>query len=264
MDFENSDPIADESKPLESSNAEEPFSAESKQTVVPLEEMTGVDVDHSEEITATAETMPQSQEMDKQNTEIIKCVQNEETAALFDSQEDTTDGDTAILKSLGELSEKVDTLNMLFSERIKYTEHEAKIVDQMHKELQKYKEDMYSQLIRPVLLDIIEIRDSILRVATAYLNKPEGEQDIPNKTFVGYCLDIQDILEKNGIEIYKSNPFDVFVPIKQRVIKKVPTVEAELHGKIAESLSYGYNYNGRPISAEKVAVYFYEKPSQIA
>ena len=36
----------------------------------------------------------------------------------------------------------------------------------------------------------------------------------------------------------------------------------ELHGKIAESLSSGYDYMGKTISPEKVAVYIYQKPEE--
>lgn len=165
-----------------------------------------------------------------------------------------------VLESQQQLLEQIESLNSLFNARIMHTDHEEKIVDQMHKELQKYKEDMYAQLVRPILLDVIEVRDSIMRMATAYLTKPEGEQSIPNKTFSDYAYDLQDILEKNSVEIYRSRSGDDFTPIKQRVIKKVATDDESLHGKVAESLSCGYNYNGRTISAEKVTVYYYEKP----
>ena len=165
-----------------------------------------------------------------------------------------------VLESQQQLLERLEALDSLFNARIMHTDHEEKIVDQMHKELQKYKEDMYAQLVRPILLDVIEVRDSIMRMAATYLAKPEGEQNIPNKTFSDYAYDLQDILEKNSVEIYRSKSGDDFTPIKQRVIKKVATSDESLHGKIAESLSCGYSYNGRTISAEKITVYFYEKP----
>ncbi|KKG50726.1 nucleotide exchange factor GrpE [Methanosarcina mazei] len=168
-----------------------------------------------------------------------------------------------ILQNITDLSAKIDSLNQLFSEKIQHMEHKGKIIDQMHKELQKYKDDIYSQVLREVILDIIEVRDSILRITDFYLKKPEGERDIPNETFAGYALDIQDILEKNGVEIYESSSGDSFSPVKQRVIKKIVTGNSELHGKVAESLSCGYDYNGRTISAEKIAVYYYEEPAEV-
>ena len=168
----------------------------------------------------------------------------------------------ALSGDLAKLSEQVAGLSKLFEAKILHTEHEEKIVDQMHKELQRYREDIYSQLVRPILLDVIEIRDSILRIASAYQSKPEGEQNIPLKTFEMYASDVQEILEKNNIEIFKSEVNTDFVPVRHRAIKKVPTPEESLHGKIAESLSDGYSYMEKTISPEKIAVYFYE-PQQI-
>ncbi len=179
--------------------------------------------------------------------------------ASFD-EEPKPDKLDELVETQKKLLESIDSLNNLFNARIMHTDHEEKIVDQMHKELQKYKEDMYAQLVRPILLDVIEVRDSIMRMAATYLAKPEGEQNIPNKTFSDYAYDLQDILEKNAVEIYRSKSGDDFTPIKQRVVKKVATADESLHGKVAESLSCGYSYNDRTISAEKITIYYYEKP----
>jgi len=162
------------------------------------------------------------------------------------------------------LSEQLAALEKLFNTRIMHAAHEDRIIEQMHKELQQYKNDLYSQLVRPILMDIIDVRDSIMRLAAVYRAKPEGEQNIPNKTFADYSYDLQDILEKNNVEIYRSNPGDAFVPVRQRVIKKVPTADESLHGKVAETMTCGYSYNGRVISPEKISIYYYEKPAEPA
>lgn len=198
-------------------------------------------------------------------TETVECAEasesneetDEEVQSEINSEEDKV---CVILDNLQELSNKIDQMNQLFVQKIAHTTHEEKIVDQMHAELQKYKQDMYAQLVRPILLDIIEMRDSILRMSANYASKPEGERYIPLKTFSDYAYDVQDILEKNNITIYDSKEGDNFSPIKQKAIKKVTTPVEELHGKVAESLSSGYEYLGKPISPEKVVVYVYEKP----
>lgn len=168
-----------------------------------------------------------------------------------------------IVNSLDSLSKQIDEMNKLFVQKIQHTTHEEKIVDQLHSELQKYKDDMYSQLVRPILMDIIEVRDSILRMSKNYAAKPDGEQNIPLKVFSDYAFDVQDILEKNNISIYECTEGDVFVPIKQRAVKKIETAVNELHGKVAESLSPGYDYMGKTISPEKVAVYLYKEPDEL-
>lgn len=167
-----------------------------------------------------------------------------------------------VLEATYRVSDQVAALTDIFNTKIMHSAHEEKVVDQMHKELQKYKEDMYAQLVRPILLDVIEVRDSIMRVSAVYRTKPGGEQDIPNKTFSDYAYDLQDILEKNNVAIYRGQTGDDFTPIKQRAVKKVSTPDQSLHGKIVESISDGYSYNGRTISAEKVSIYCYEKPAE--
>lgn len=156
------------------------------------------------------------------------------------------------------LSGQISDMEQLFNKRIMHADYEDRIIDQMHAELQKYKENLYSQLVRPILLDVIEVRDSIIRIATDYLEKPEGEQSIPNKVFADYAYDLQEILEKNNVQIYRSKSEELFVPVKQRVVKKKATPDECLHGRIAESLSDGYSYEGHVISAEKVSVFIYE------
>lgn len=200
---------------------------------------------------------------------------NSETQSSDDFNEAIEDSDTEsedqtkhdhtleqVLDVTWHISEQITALTDTFNNKIMHSTHEEKIVDQMHKELQRYKEDMYAQLVRPILLDVIEVRDSIMRVSAVYRAKSEGEQDIPNKTFSDYAYDLQDILEKNNVEIYRSQTGDDFTPIKQRAVKKVSTPNQSLHGKIAESISCGYSYNGRTISAEKVSIYYYEEPAE--
>jgi len=151
-----------------------------------------------------------------------ECPQENTASAAEDSScaEQQSDKFDMLLEAQKTMSEKIDELEKLFNARILHTDHEEKIVDRMHKELQQYKDDMYAQLVRPILMDVIEMRDSIMRIAATYMAKPEGERDIPNKTFSDYAYDLQDILEKNSVEIYRSKSGDEFVPVRQRVIRR--------------------------------------------
>lgn len=207
------------------------------------------------------ENVPQT---DETETDVMTDNKVEENCNNECEEQDAVEGKNeesleAVTKAVKELSKKMDDMNALFVQKIQHTTHEEKIVDQMHAELQKYKDDMYSQLVRPILLDIIDVRDSILRMSKSYAAKPEGEQSVPLKVFSDYAYDVQDILEKNNISIYEGSEGDDFVPIKQRPVKKIETAVSELHGKIAESLSPGYDYMGKTISPEKVAVYLYKE-----
>ena len=178
---------------------------------------------------------------------------NEETSKNSDSNQDLT----GIFDSLNDITVKLDEMTSLFESKIKNTSHEEKIVDRMHSELQEYKNDIYSQLVRPIFRDIIDVRNSMLQMIKVYEAKAEEEQNIPLKTFTLYAYEIQDMLEKNDIYIYEGQEGDDFSPSKQRVIEKVETSEEVLHGKIAKSLAPGYEYLGKAFSPEKVAAYIY-------
>ena len=199
-------------------------------------------------------------EAENQSDEEVEAA---EVLANEDAREDSNVNFEQIMCVLDGLSGKVQEMNDLFVKKIQHTTHEEKILDQMHSELQKYKNDMYSQLVRPILLDIIDIRDSILRMSSAYADKPEAEQNIPLKTFRDYTYDIQDVLEKYDISVYDTLKDEAFIPLKHKVIKKVTTDVEDLHGRIAESFTSGYDYKGKTISPEKVAVYVYEKTTEV-
>ena len=163
---------------------------------------------------------------------------------------------------LNRVADEIAALSKLFEEKIRYSAHEEKIVDQMHRELQKYKADMYMQLVRPILMGVIGLRDSIMRVADVYRSKPPEEQNIPLNTFELYAYEALEILEKNDIEVFKSEEGSDFVPIRHKALKKVPTPDQSLHGKVAQSTSDGYIYQGKVMSAEKIAVYAYEPQAE--
>ena len=180
----------------------------------------------------------------------------------FEDEKSSQKNNLEIISEIQKLQGQIENLNDLFLKRIQHTELEEKIIDRMHAELQKYKNDMYSQLVKPILIDIINFRNNILQMAKFYEVKSEGEQNIPLKVFKDYSFDIEEILEKNNIDIYKGEIGEKFDPTKQRIVKKVKTDEKDLHGKVVEIIAEGYNFNGKIISPEKVAVYIYSEKAE--
>ncbi len=227
----------------------EPAQGDAQNVVVADGAATG---DDSKELEQTS-----TEEVKEQHTDSVPNETEVDNSEAADSGK--PDQMESVLQAIGNLTDKVEQLEKQFDAKIMHTAHEEKIVDQMHSELQRYKEDMYSQLVRPILMDIIEMRDSIMRMSKTFSERPEAEQVVPLKTFSDYAFDVQDILEKNNITIYRSNEGDTFTPIKQRVIKKVNTPVEELHGKVAESLSDGYEYMGKTLSPERIAIYVCEE-----
>ena len=163
-----------------------------------------------------------------------------------------------VLVELEKLNEKIDGINKLFKKNIQISE----TPDKYHEELQKYKNDIYFQLIKPLVIDLINMRESMRKDIKTFGGKSEEDKLL---LFQSYVEEIEIILENNDIEIYatdkeNNNSFDAK---KQRIVKKIETPYEELHGKISNILSNGYMYKGRVIFPEKVEVNIYKKPEDM-
>lgn len=160
-----------------------------------------------------------------------------------------------------ELVQLVNEQNRLFKVRFSQDEQKEKMIDKMHEELQKLKSDLYKNLVRPVLGDVLRIRDNMRRMETD-LNKKYPDGMVPIKVFSDYSLDLADLLEEHGVEIYEEKAGTPFIPVKQKVINRVATGNKELTGIISRTICSGYIYNGQVISPQKVDVYYFEESKQ--
>lgn len=169
----------------------------------------------------------------------------------------TEEGMAEVIRSIQETHDSVQELISLFQTRLSYDANQEKVIDQMHEELQKYKNDLFGTLIRPILVDIIEIVDSIRKTGEAYA-AGDNEKVEAAKIIVSYIEDLHNLLASYNVEVYKSTAGDAYTPIKQRIVSCVMTGEVALNGKLVESLGFGYTHNGKVIWAEKVRVYKYQ------
>lgn len=152
---------------------------------------------------------------------------------------------------------KLDELTKLFERKISVSASQDMIIASMHKELEEYKNDFYFNMIKPILDDIINTRDSILRISRTNIDK--GLTEIPIKTLSDYSFDLEEILIKNGVEVFARSEGDEFSPQEAQLVEKVYTNDESLNHKIAKVLSDGYKYNDRILSRQRVNVYFYKE-----
>lgn len=162
-----------------------------------------------------------------------------------------------IKDKLAVTNELLERLSEQFKERISYDEKQEKIVDNMHAELQKYRNDMYAMLLKPLLVDIIEVVDNIRKAGIAFAKKGEAEEKA-STIITDFIIDLHNLLNGYGVEVFKGTPGDNYMPIQQRIVSVVATNKPELNSKIAESLGFGYMYKGKVIWAEKVKTYKYQ------
>lgn len=146
-----------------------------------------------------------------------------------------------------------------FSGKIKYDAHKDQIIDKLHQELQEYKQDIVKKHILSVVLDVVKVADDI-RKWIAYFRSLDVSQRDPVKLFrylEAIPSDLEDIFYWQGVKPYVSSE-GVFNPATQRAIKKIATDDSTKDKTVAKSIRPGYEWEGKIIRQEMVAVYVYE------
>ena len=155
-----------------------------------------------------------------------------------------------------------DSMNQLageFQAKLKYDAHKEHIIDTLHQELQEYKNDIVKKHLMSVLMDVIKVSDDIRKWMRHY-RSPDSDVRDPVKIFKfleTIPSDLEDIFYWQGVKSFIC-PGDGFDPTRQRAVKKVATTDPEKDKKVAESLRYGYEWEGKVIRPEMVAVYDYK------
>ena len=163
----------------------------------------------------------------------------------------------SVFEEIQELNEKMDVMNNTVSQKILNMDFEKNVADKLHKELQGYKDDLYFQLVKPLIMDLINMRERMRR-AVKHFSKETGEKKV--EMLESYVEEIETILENNSIEIYETEKECDYKVKKQRIVKQIKTSDEKLHGKICNILTNGYIYTekNKIIFPEKVEVYVYK------
>jgi len=161
------------------------------------------------------------------------------------------------------IQQQLDRLHQDFQSKLKYDRHKDKIIDDLHNELQGYKNNVIKKQIQPIIMDIIKLVDSIRKfIKHHYLNDPMSINPQKLYKFIeDITSDLEDSLFMQGVKPFASDNL-VFDPNKQRVVKKNKTLQKSEDKTVAESLYPGYEWNGNIIRQEMVAVNIYSAPPE--
>jgi molecular chaperone GrpE (heat shock protein) len=147
-----------------------------------------------------------------------------------------------------------------FQSKLKYDAHKEKIIDALHNELQEYKNDIIKKQMLSVFMDVIKVIDDIRKWLKHYRQQESAARD-PMKLFKfleNIPSDLEDIFYWQGAKSFtcEGSSFD---PTRQRVCRKIETSVKEQDHTIAESLRPGYEWEGKIIRPEMVALYLYKE-----
>ena len=257
--FWNSDEKGKSERKRESEEKDELEKTDNSEEEMKLENEPG----QAEEIKSDEVDKPVEEKVEKEENEEeleSETAEQEEADKNDDSKNDENKLEK-ILRNIEDIDGKVEVLNDLFLKKIQSIEFEKKTTDRLYKELQEYKNDMYFQLIKPVVMSLVSLRESMKKNLKSFGVMSEEEK---SEILQSYIEEVEIILENNDIEIYETNiENDSYVDVKkQKIIKKIETPYEQLHGKIENVLSSGYKYKDKIISPEKVEVNIYKKPEE--
>lgn len=202
------------------------------------------------------ELMIESDEIDPS-----KCYGEDE--ALRNSVKSLDRQDEAVellLEQVSQIQQNLQNLSHDFQTKLKYDESKQKIIDQLHGELQEYRNDLIRSLLRPVLIDVIQLADDQRKLLANY--KGKDPEDLDSKKLLGLMEDLPDsldeILYRQGVDIFQNEEL-LFDPKCQKALKREDTHEQDKSRTISQRLRPGYRWDGRLLRPELVGVYVFRE-----
>ena len=93
-----------------------------------------------------------------------------------------------ILENIENINTKVDIMKELFTKKIQSMEFEKETTDRLYNELQEYKNNLYFQLIKPIVTSLISIRESMKK---GLKNFEEISKEEKFKIFESYIEEVE-------------------------------------------------------------------------
>jgi len=168
----------------------------------------------------------------------------------------TGTGNEAVLNEIREIRRRIDHLAGHFEGKLKYDEHKNQIIDELHGQLQDFREGIIKKHLVSIVSDLIKIIDDT-RKFKAYYETENRPKDTTERLldFIGQISsDLEDLFTFQGIFPYTC-PGNQHDSVRQRIIRKIPTNDPEKNRLVAERLRPGYEWEGKVIRPEMVAVY---------
>lgn len=160
-----------------------------------------------------------------------------------------------------EILQHLKDLKREFQGKLKYDAHKEKIIDSLHEELQAHKDDILKKFMISFVMDIIQFIDNLKKLTQYYGSKGLTADDATRllNLIEGIPADLEDICSRLGVMPFtcEAKQFD---PGRQRVLKRIETDEEAKDKTIAENLRPGYEWDGKIIRPEMVAVYTFKAP----
>ncbi|MGM0451810.1 MAG: nucleotide exchange factor GrpE [Thermodesulfobacteriota bacterium] len=172
-----------------------------------------------------------------------------------------TQGDPSIHSEISALRQQLQKLASEFERKLKYDAHKNKIIDNLHDELQEFRDGVIKKHLHSMVMDLIKIIDDIRKYRAHY-----AEQDTetsPAQTaqnlldfMEDIASDLEDLFAWQGVSPFRCGD-KRFDNSRQRIVKKIATDDPEKDKLVAASIRPGYTWEDKIIRPEMIAVYVY-------
>lgn len=156
--------------------------------------------------------------------------------------------------------ENLQQLVRRFEQKIQVDSHKQKVFDDLHAELQEYRNGLIASLTLTMERDVIKLIDDVQKTLSVFADKSASPESYERMfaMFSGVATDLEDILYRHGVEPYNSRGDSVDVT-RQQILTTVPTNDKNLDKKIAERISRGWEKDGKVVRPERISVYIYQE-----
>lgn len=141
--------------------------------------------------------------------------------------------------------------------------YREKLIDQLHAEVQSYKNGLIDELTLPLERDVIKLIDDVKKGAEAFGGKAANKENYRKLQALleGFGQDLADLLYRHGVEPYEVPGREADVH-RQKILATVPTTDPALDKKIAARLAPGWEKHTGVVRPERVSVYVYHDPER--
>lgn len=193
-------------------------------------------------------------------------VRREEQAVSADAQDESispdrpgTDPVLSAMAGIKEMiGERIDQLADLFETKIKVDTHKNKVIDNLHGELQTFRDGIIKKQFYSFVTDMIKVIDDVRKFKRHYDGMPPTAENMDSilNFLEGITSDIEDLFSWQGVVSFCCED-GILDTSRQRVINKIECGDPALDRMVAESVRPGYEWDGKVIRPEMVTIYMY-------
>lgn len=170
-----------------------------------------------------------------------------------------------ILTVLQTIPSSFENLQVGFDSKIKYDAVKERVIDNMHRELQTYRDGMHFKIMRPIFFELMQAHDDLTNVIN-HSQPIDGECETAKrlrKNLVSFQDALESILENHGVSVF-NEPGDKFNAQRQRVLRVENTNDPKKDQVICDRVRKGFEYDDKILRHESVTLYKYNPVNNLS